>query len=135
MLFTPSVLAENADDYLENTKECVSPSMSIGFASKEEQRQEIIAGLPPGDFSARPQFVQKVKNSEFWSLIDEFRKIKGIPGVMNTSLNMRGDRTNYDLADATRTLAKSRFSFLVMPGDKLLSKISDLKFLKEILGR
>jgi len=125
MPFTPSILIEYANAYLDNPKECVSPYMTIGFNSREENRQDILGGLHPGDFSARPQFVQKDANPDYWELIDEFRKLTGIPAVMNTSLNMHGDPMNYDLADAARTLAKSCLSILIMPGDQLLFKNSE----------
>jgi len=135
MPFTPSILAEYADAYLDNPKSCVSPFMTIGFASLEEKRREIIGGLHPGDFSARPQFVIKETNPEYWRLIDEFRKITGIPAVMNTSLNLHGEPMNYDLADAARTLTLSQLDYLIMPGDRLLYKRSAEDTLMNIIER
>ena len=57
MPFTPSILAEDAERYLENPKDCHSPFMTIGFDSKPEFRHEIIAAVHPADYSVRPQFV------------------------------------------------------------------------------
>ncbi|MBH64008.1 MAG: hypothetical protein CL569_16485 [Alphaproteobacteria bacterium] len=120
MPFTPSILVEYADDYLENPKGVQSPYMTIGFSSQPERRHEIIGGLHPSDFSARPQFIRFDQNPEYWTLVDEFRQLTGIPAVMNTSLNLHGEPMNYTSHDALRTLVLSELDFLILPGDKLV---------------
>lgn len=122
MPFTPSILAERAGDYLKIPKGIVSPYMTIGYESTEEGRRDIVAALHPGDFSARPQFVQRDVNFDYWSIIREFEKLTGIGALLNTSLNLHGDPMNSTIADAARTLALSSLEFLAIPGDKLLYK-------------
>ncbi|MDJ0893592.1 MAG: carbamoyltransferase C-terminal domain-containing protein [Alphaproteobacteria bacterium] len=122
MPFTPSILAEHADRYLVNPKACVSPFMTIGFPTKPERRHEVIAALHPGDFSARPQFVLRETNPDYWGLIDAFYRITGIPALLNTSLNLHGEPMNYSVEDAIRTLSLSGLDFLLLPGDRLLYK-------------
>lgn len=122
MPFTPSILAEHTDRYLENPKGVVSPFMTIGFSSRPEHRHEIIGALHFGDHSARPQFVDKNTNPAYWQLIEEFRSLTSIPALLNTSLNLHGEPMNYTLADAARTVALSELDFLLMPGDELLYK-------------
>lgn len=133
MPFTPSILSEFANEYLENPKGNVSPFMTIGFASRPEVRDAMAASLHPGDFSARPQFVQKASNADYWTLIDEFRKITGIPLLLNTSLNLHGEPMNYSIADAVRTVYLSGLEFLLLPGNRLLFKKTAESKLTEIL--
>ena len=122
MPFTPSIQAEYTDRYLDNPKRAVSPFMTIGFASRPEHRHEIAGALHFADHSARPQFVDRATNPDYWELIEEFRKLTGVPALLNTSLNLHGEPMNYSLADAARTVALSELDFLLMPGDRLLYK-------------
>ncbi len=122
MPFTPSILDEYAEDYIENPKSNVSPYMTLGFHSKAHVRDQIIGGLHGADYSARPQYVLRGTNPEFWEIIEAFRKLTGIPALVNTSLNLHGEPMNYSLADAVRTVALSDLSLLSMPGDRLLCK-------------
>ena len=41
------------------------------------------------DGSARPQMVNKEMNPRYWNLINEFKKITGIPMLLNTSFNVQ----------------------------------------------
>lgn len=135
MPFTPSILSEYVDDYLENPKQLTSPFMTIGFESKPENRKEIVGGLHFADYSARPQFVDSATNPAYWKLIDSFRQITGIPALVNTSLNLHGEPMNYSIADAARTVALSELDFLLMPGDRLLFKKRAAGRLDDILER
>jgi carbamoyltransferase len=134
MPFTPSILAERAADYLEIPKGIVSPYMTIGYESTPRARTEIIAALHPGDFSARPQFVQRESNPDYWQLISEFEKLTQIGALLNTSLNLHGDPMNSTVVDAARTLALSELDFLAMPGDRLLYKCRAGEALSALLG-
>jgi carbamoyltransferase len=134
MPFTPSILAEHADRYLDNPKQAVSPFMTIGFSSRPEHRQEIVGGLHFADYSARPQFVAREANPEYWQLIEEFRRLTGIPALVNTSLNLHGEPMNYTVADAARTVALSELDFLLLPGGRLLYKKRAAARLNTVLG-
>lgn len=122
MPFTPSIQAEHADRYLDNPKGILSPFMTIGFPSKSEHRHEIAGALHFADHSARPQFVDRMSNPAYWQLIEEFRRLTGVPALLNTSLNLHGEPMNYSLADAARTVALSDLDFLLMPEGRLLYK-------------
>ena len=124
MPFTPSILAEHVDRYLENPKKANCPYMTIGFSSKPKFRHEISAAAHPAYFSVRPQFVERETNPDYWELIELFRKLTGIPALLTTSLNRHGEPMNYTTADAVRTLALSDLNFLLMPDNKLLYKLS-----------
>lgn len=75
----------------------------------------------------------KAINIEYWTLIDEFRKLTGVASLLNTSLNLHGDPMNYSLADAARTVALSDLEYLIMPDNRLLFKKSAEADLQNIL--
>jgi len=43
------------------------------------------------DFSARLQTVHQETNPRYWKLIEAFQKRTGVPMVVNTSFNVRGE--------------------------------------------
>lgn len=135
MPFTPSILKEFADELLENAKAVDSPFMTIGYRSRPAARTKIPGALHFADHSARPQFVDRETNPEYWALIDAFRERTGIPALLNTSLNLHGEPMNYSVADAARTVALSDLDFLVLPDNALLYKRSAFERLKSVIGR
>jgi len=135
MPFTPSILKEHVGELLENPKSVESPFMTIGFRSKPAARAKIPGALHFADHSARPQFVDRETNPEYWALIDAFRELTGIPALLNTSLNLHGEPMNYSVADAARTVALSDLDFLVLPGKALLYKRCAFERLKSVIGR
>jgi len=135
MPFTPSILEEKADRYLIIPKGIVSPFMTIGYETTAQGRRDIPATLHPGDFSARPQFVSRQINREYWEIISAFEELTGIAALLNTSLNLHGDPMNSSVADAARTLALSSLAFLVIPGDRLLYKKSAASALDAVLNK
>jgi carbamoyltransferase len=134
MPFTPSILAEEAEGYLVVPKGIRSPFMTIGYQSTERARKEIIAALHPADYSARPQFVDRNTNPDYWRLIAEFSRLTGVSALLNTSLNLHGDPMNRSVSDAARTLALSELDFLALPGDRLLYKRRARAVLDRALG-
>ena len=85
--FAPSILEEYIEEYF-GTKH-PSPFMILAFEALPEMREKIPAALHVDD-TGRPQTVSKTTNPRYWHLIDEFRKLSGVPVVMNTSFNVAG---------------------------------------------
>jgi carbamoyltransferase len=73
------------------------------------------------DDSARPQTVEKEINPLYWRLIDEFGKRTGVPVVMNTSFNLRGEAIVHTPTDAIGTFFRSGMDALVI-GSFLVEK-------------
>ena len=133
MPFTPSILAERAARYLVIPKGIVAPYMTIGYETTPQARRDIPAALHPGDFSARPQFVMRETNPDYWLLISAFEELTGIGALLNTSLNLHGEPMNRSVADGARTLALSALDFLLMPGERLLYKRAASETLEAIV--
>jgi len=109
--FAPSLLKEAAGDYLESATD--SPFMILTAQVKEEKRA-VIPSVTHVDGSARPQTVEQQTNPLYWHLIDEFGKRTGVPVVMNTSFNLRGEPIVCSPTDAIRTFFSSGMDALVI---------------------
>jgi carbamoyltransferase len=116
--FAPSFKKEGAGDYLESATD--SPFMILTAQVKPEKRS-IIPSVTHVDGSARPQTVEKEINPLFWRLIDEFGKRTGVPVLMNTSFNLRGEAIVHTPTDAVRTFFSSGMDALVI-GSFLVEK-------------
>jgi len=82
--FCPSVLAEAAGEYFENS--AVSPFMVQAYRVKPDQRSRIPAAVH-ADGTARLQTVERESNPRFWKLLKVFGEITGVPVLINTSFN------------------------------------------------
>jgi len=116
--FAPSMLREVAGEYLEHA--CDSPFMILTNPVRAEKRG-IIPSVTHVDGSARPQTVEKDINPLYWDLINEFGKRTGVPVVMNTSFNLRGEAIVNTPTDAVRTFFSSGMDALVI-GSYLVEK-------------
>ena len=116
--FAPSFKKEAAGDYLESATD--SPFMILTAQVKPEKRS-IIPSVTHVDGSARPQTVEKEINPLYWRLIDEFGKRTGVPVVMNTSFNLRGEAIVHTPTDAVRTFFSSGMDALLI-GSFLVEK-------------
>jgi len=111
--FAPSVLAECAADYIESATD--SPFMILTAQVRREKRQ-VIPAVTHVDGSTRPQTVERDVNPLYWRLISEFGRRTGVPVVMNTSFNLRGEPIVNSPADAIRTFFSSGMDALVIGG-------------------
>jgi carbamoyltransferase len=109
--FAPSLKKEAAEEYLESATD--SPFM-IFTAQVRPEKRRIIPSVTHVDGSARPQTVEKEINPLYWRLIDEFGKRTGVPVIMNTSFNLRGEAIVHTPTDAIRTFFSSGMDALVI---------------------
>jgi carbamoyltransferase len=116
--FAPSFKKEAAGDYLESARD--SPFMILTAQVRPEKRS-VIPSVTHVDGSARPQTVEKEINLLYWRLINEFEKRTGVPVIMNTSFNLRGEAIVHTPTDAVRTFFSSGMDVLVI-GSFLVEK-------------
>jgi len=116
--FAPSLKKESAGEFLESATD--SPFMILTAQVRPEKRG-VIPAVTHVDGSARPQTVEKEINSLYWRLLDEFAKRTGVPVVMNTSFNLRGEAIVHTPTDAVRTFFSSGMDALVI-GSFLVEK-------------
>ncbi|MFQ6134344.1 MAG: carbamoyltransferase [Nitrososphaerales archaeon] len=85
--FAPAILVEFVDEYFVDG--CESPFMILTFDVREDKKL-VIPAVVHVDDTARVQTVDKKTNPLFHRLIQEFYKTTGVPVVLNTSFNIRG---------------------------------------------
>jgi carbamoyltransferase len=83
------------------------------------------------DGTCRIQTVTKEQNALYYELIDEFRKISGIPIIFNTSFNLAGEPLVETLQDALETVKNSDISYLYLPEEGTLLTYSKNNSIKK----
>jgi carbamoyltransferase len=116
--FAPSCLEESASEFFEPDED--SPYMILTFTVRPEKRS-VIPAVTHVDDSARVQTVRRDVNPRYWGLINEFGRITGVPVVLNTSFNLRGEPIVCTPQDALRTFFTSGLDFLVL-GEFIVAK-------------
>jgi len=86
--FAPAVLAERAHEFFEGEAE--SPYMLLAKRVREEMRASV-PGIVHVDGTARVQTVTREDNPRFHALLSAFAARTGIPILLNTSFNVRGE--------------------------------------------
>jgi carbamoyltransferase len=109
--FAPSLKKEAAGEYLESATD--SPFMILTAQVRPDKRS-VIPSVTHVDGSARPQTVEKEVNPIYWRLIDEFGKRTGVPVIMNTSFNLRGEAIVCTPTDAICTFFSSGMDALAI---------------------
>ena len=106
--FAPAILAEHVHEYFEDASE--SPYMLLSFQARDE-KLGVIPSVVHIDGSARVQTVDE-RNPILRRLIESFHAKTGVPVVLNTSFNRRGEPIVCTPADAVK-------SFLAEEMDRL----------------
>jgi carbamoyltransferase len=119
--FALSILAENAAEYLQ--KPIDAPFMVMAFEVIPGRESEIAAALHASDRTTRPHTVRREVNPQFWALIDAFHRRTGVPGVLNTSFNVKGEPIVCSPTDAVRCFYGTGMDALAI-GSFLLEKES-----------
>lgn len=114
MPFTPSIIGEDIDLYIDWTNEMFAPYMAITFDSTPKAREEIPAALHPQDRTVRPQQVLESWNPEYYDILQRFKQKTGVSGILNTSFNLHGEPNVGGPADAIHTLDNSGLNYLIL---------------------
>ena len=83
--FAPSVIEEKANEYFEIYDK--SKYMCAVYNAKKKAK-DLIPSVVHVDGTSRVQTVSKEMNFKYYTLIESFEKITGIPILLNTSLNV-----------------------------------------------
>ncbi|MDP3941257.1 MAG: carbamoyltransferase C-terminal domain-containing protein [bacterium] len=121
MPFAPTILEENADEYIINPKHIHSPYMMVAFHTTEKAKKDIIATLHPYDGTARAQILRSEQNPAFYQIIKAFERATGVGALLNTSFNLHGEPIVCTPEDALHTFSRSGLRYLVLE-DHLLTK-------------
>jgi carbamoyltransferase len=120
MPFAPTILFENAPEYIEdwNLLSTKSPEslgyMILAATTTPAARQFFPAAMHQRDKSIRPQILRRADNPLYHSLIGHFRDLTGIGGVLNTSMNLHGFPLVGTLEQAMFTFENSKLQNLAL---------------------
>jgi len=103
--FAPSVLSTDISDYFEldtlspfmllvaqvNENRCIKTDKVSDVFERVNQKRSDIPAVTHVDNSARIQSVSREHNSEYFDIINEFKKETGFGVIVNTSFNVRGE--------------------------------------------
>jgi carbamoyltransferase len=117
--FCPSCLLESSSQFFQECNE--SPYMIKTYDVLPEKVSDI-PSVTHVDGTARVQTVSPEVNPFFWGVIDAFREITGVPVVLNTSFNIRGEPIVNTPVDAIRCFYGTGIDALVMPPFLLVKK-------------
>ena len=123
--FAPSVLVEHAEEYFdlpEAAKHYPARFMLYVCPVRPDQRP-VVRAKTHVDGTARPQLVRREIEPLYWRLIELFRQATGVPLVLNTSFNLKGEPIVNTPAEALRTFHKSGLDMLIME-DYLVRKVT-----------
>ncbi|MBX7246413.1 MAG: carbamoyltransferase [Candidatus Sumerlaeaceae bacterium] len=117
--FAPSVLLERTPEFFDLETPHQSPFMLLVADVRPDKR--VIPSVTHVDGSARLQTVAKATNPAYHALIEEFGRQTGVPVIINTSFNVRGEPIVCTPADAYRCFMRTNMDFLVV-GNLLMDK-------------
>jgi carbamoyltransferase len=109
--FAPVVIAERAGEYFEGEAE--SPFMLLAKRVTEKARAEVPA-IVHVDGTARVQTVRREQNPRVYALREALDRITGVPVLLNTSFNIRGDPIVEDRTDAMECFLFTKLDALVV---------------------
>lgn len=121
MPFAASILYEDRQEYLIDADRTAAPYMAVTFRTTEKARKELSAALHPYDLTSRPQLVTKEINADYHSLINHFKDLTGVSGILNTSFNLHGEPNVEKPEDALYTFERSGLRYVAV-GNYLVSK-------------
>lgn len=98
--FCPSMKAESAARYL--ARYCDAPFMTLAFPATELARAEMPA-VVHADGTVRVQLVDAAVCPLYDELLTEFERLTGVPALLNTSFNVKGEPIVSSVHDALRT--------------------------------
>lgn len=115
--FAPSVLAEHADEWFDfslHGDPLETHRWMIQATPAREEAKLRIPAVVHVDGSVRPQVVHALENERYHRLISEFSMLTGIPVLLNTSLNVRGEPIICRPEEALRCFFSHGLDVLVM---------------------
>lgn len=122
--FAPVVCEDDVATYFECDSQVPEPTdfMLMVFPVKREWHDKM-PSVVHVDGSGRLQTIKKSQNQLYYDLVKEFGKLSGIPVLINTSFNIRGEPIVCTPYDAYKCMMGTGIDYLVM--DRFIIKRED----------
>jgi len=132
--FAPSVLEERADEFFEipDAQRHFPARFMLYVAPVREEKRSVLPAITHEDGSGRLQTVYKDTNPSYHGIIRRFGELTGVPVIMNTSFNLKGEPIVESPAHAFNTFSLSGMDLLFL-GNFIVKKdakkkIAETKF-------
>lgn len=137
--FAPSVLQERVHEYFETDDNLPSPYMLLVADVRSDKRlpasdqsskgidklkelRSIIPAITHVDYSARIQTVDAQRHGRYYQLLKSFEQQTGVPVIINTSFNVRGEPIVCRPEEAYRCFVSTDMDVLVLDRFVLLKE-------------
>lgn len=121
--FAPSVLAERAEEYfmLPEAVKHYPARFMLYVVDVQKDKREVIPAITHVDGTGRLQTIREVDNQKYYKLIKAFGEATGVPVLLNTSFNLKGEPIVNTPQEAFTTFSKSGMDALIL-GTYLIEK-------------
>ena len=139
--FAPAVMLERASEFFSldgespymlftaKVKNSLLTSKPItSLFEKLDCVESVIPAVTHVDLSARVQTVTEKTNSKFYKLLSEFNKLTGVPVLVNTSFNIRGEPIVLTPNNAVQCFMNTEMDVLVLNNFILYKSDQDKSF-------
>ncbi|MBI5240017.1 MAG: carbamoyl transferase [Elusimicrobia bacterium] len=131
--FAPAVLAERAEEFF-----AIADGDQVDYMEKvypiRKAKQALIPAVVHQDGTGRLQTVHRKDNPRYYDVIRAFGRRTGVPILINTSFNIKGEPIVCTPEDAIRTFHTSGLDVLVM-GDFIIEKKAHARAAREGVER
>lgn len=118
--FCPTLINKSAKIYLEHPTP--NPAFMIFSFNTPKDKIKDIPAVVHVDGTSRPQVIKRNLNPFYYDVIKKFGEITGIPVILNTSFNIRGEPIICSPQDALKCFYDTGLDSLIYNGRILLSK-------------
>ena len=121
--FAPSILAERVEDYfvLPDAAKHYPARFMLYVVDVKEDKRNMIPAITHVDGTGRLQTVHREHSPKYYRLIESFGQATGVPVVLNTSFNLKGEPIVNTPKEAFHTFAESGMDVLVL-GNYVIEK-------------
>ena len=114
--FAPSVLEERANDFFDfpEAHRHAPARFMLYVTPVQPDKRDILPAITHEDGSGRLQTVYKETNPDYHRMIERFGELTGVPVIMNTSFNLKGEPIVEDPSHAFNTFSLSGMDLLFM---------------------
>jgi len=114
--FAPSVLVERADEFfdLDEPARHYPARFMLYVVDVKEDKQHLLPAITHVDGTGRLQTVHRGVSPRYYRLIESFGEATGVPVLLNTSFNLKGEPIVNTPREAFRTFSVSDMDALVL---------------------
>ncbi|MBI1748023.1 MAG: carbamoyltransferase [Acidobacteria bacterium] len=114
--FAPSILAEHSEEYfdLPDATRHYPARFMLYVTPVKAEKQKVIPAITHVDGTGRLQTVFQDLNPRYYRLIEKFGQATGVPVLLNTSFNLKGEPIVTTPQNAFNTFHQSEIDMLVL---------------------